>query len=148
MAARLPTLCHDYVNPAGYRSARLLSAADRVDQDGLGGVDLIDIVGGVPPHQRYDPQPGLQRLVKTAVLVRVEDQVSTEGTVGERCRLADHVSGRRRPREGQHAQPPGIRNRGRQFRHRGHRCVDDGLLDPEHLAHRCPHHNLLFGSRR
>ena len=151
MPASLPTLRHDDINSAGDCPPRLFSAADRVQNDSVGVVDLLDVAGGISPHQRHDPHTGFQGLVKATVLIGVENQIAAKRTIGERRRLTNHVSGGSGPRQRQHAERAGIRDRCRQFGHRRHRRLDDRLFNPEQLADRRSHHYhlpLRSGSQR
>jgi hypothetical protein len=98
--ASLPTLRHDDVNSAGGCPPRLFSAADCVQNDSVGVVDLLDVAGGIAPHQRHDPHPGFNGLVKATVLIGGDNQIAAKRTIGERLRLANHVSGGSGPRQG------------------------------------------------
>jgi hypothetical protein len=138
--AGLPTLRHDDIDSAGDCPPRLFGAADRVQNDSVGVVDLLDVAGGISPEQRHDPQTGFEGLVKATVLIGVENQIAAKGTIGERRRLTNHVSGGSGPRQRQHAERAGIRDRCRQFGHRRHRRLDDRLFNPEQLADRRSHH--------
>ena len=73
------------------------------------------------------------------MLIGGENQIAAKGTIGERRRLANHVSCGIGPRQRQHAEPSGIRDRCRQFGHRHHRRLDDRLLNPEQFADRRSH---------
>ena len=46
----LPTLGHDDINSAGDCPPRLFGAADRVQNDSIGVVDLLDVAGGIPQN--------------------------------------------------------------------------------------------------
>ncbi len=94
VSPRLPPLRHDDIDSAGDRPPRLFGAADRLQNDSVGVVDLLDVAGGIPPEQRHDPQAGFEGLVEATVLIGGENQIAAEGTIGERRRLANHVSGR------------------------------------------------------
>ena len=137
--ASFPTLRHDDIDAAGGRPPRLFGAAHRVQNDSVGVVDLLDITGGISPEQRHDPQTGFKGLVKATVLIGAENQISGKRAVGERRRFTNHVSRGSGPRQGQHAERPGIRDRCCQLGHRRHRGLDDRLFDPEQLADRCSH---------
>ena len=137
--ASLPALRHDDINSAVDRSPRFFCAADGVQNDSVGIVDLFDVAGGISEEQRHDTHSGFKGLVKATMLVGVENQIASEGTIGKRRRLTNHVSGRIRPRQRQHSERAGIRDRCRQFGHRRHRRLDDRVFDPEQLTHRRSH---------
>ena len=105
-----------------------------MQDDSVGVVDLLDVAGGISPKQRHDPQTGFKGLVKTTVLIGGENQIAAKRTIGECRRLANHVSGGSGPRQRQHAERAGIRDRCRQLGHRRHRRLDDRLFNPEQLA--------------
>ena len=147
----LPTLRHDDIDSAGGCPPRLFGAADRVQDEAVGLVDLLDIAGGISPEQRHDPQTRFKGLVKALVLIGVENQIAAERTIGEGGRVTHHVSGGSGPRQRQHAERAGIRDCCRQFGHRRHRRLDDRLFNPEQLADRRSHYYLLpfrSGSQR
>ena len=106
-------------------------------------MDLLDVVGGISPEQRHDPQTGFQGLVEATMLIGSENQIAAKGTIGERRRLANHVSGGSGPRQRQHAECAGIRDGCRQFGHRRHRRLDDRLFNAEQLTDRRSHHYHL-----
>jgi hypothetical protein len=141
--ASLPPLRHDHIDSAGGCLPRLFRAADGVKNDSVGVVDLLDVAGGISPHERHDPQTGCEGLLETTVLIRGENQVAAERATGERRGLTNHVSGRRGPRQRQHTKGAGIRDRRREFGDRRHRRLNNRLFNPEQLAHRRPHRNHL-----
>ena len=121
MPPSLPTLRHDDVNSAGDRLPSLFGASDRTQNESARIVDPLDIASGISEKQGHDPQTGLEGLIEATVLIGGENQVAAEGTIGQRCRLANHVSDRIEPGQRHHAEPAGIRNRCRQFGRRHHR---------------------------
>ncbi len=132
--AGLPALRDDHVRAGRDCPPCLLGAADRVHNDPPGGVHRLDVAAGIPPHERDDPQAGLEGLVKAAVTIFGENQVAAERPRGQRrCRTnaGSDVSG---PRERHHAERAGIRDRRGQLGNVGHGRLDDRLLNPEHLA--------------
>ena len=78
------------------------------------------------------------------MLIGGENQIPAKGTVGERSRLTNHVSGRCRPRQRQHAECPGIRDGCRQFGNCRHRRLDDRVFDAEQLTDWRSHQYLLL----
>jgi hypothetical protein len=110
-----------------------------VQNDSVGVVDLLDVASGISPHERHDPHTGFKGLVETTMLIGGENQIAAERTIGERRRLANHVSGGSGPGQGQHAEGAGIRDRGRELGHRRHRRLDDRLFNPEQFADRRSH---------
>jgi hypothetical protein len=132
----LPALCDDDINslvgcPPGFFCAR-----DRVENDSIGVVNPFDVTGWIAPEQRHNPQTGFEGLVESTVLIRVQDEIPSEWTVGERRCLTNHVSGGSGPRQRQCAEAPGIRDGCRQFGYRRHRRLDDGLFNVEQLTDR------------
>ena len=50
-----------------------------MEKNRVGVVDLLDVAGGISPHQRHDPQTGFERFVNATVLIGVEDQIAANG---------------------------------------------------------------------
>ena len=69
MSASLPALRHDDIDSAGDRPPRLFGAADRMQHESVGVVDLLDVAGGIAQEQRHDPQTSLKSLVEATVLI-------------------------------------------------------------------------------
>jgi hypothetical protein len=91
----------------------------------------------MPPHY----------MVKTTVTVFGENEVAAERPRGQRRRLPNHGSDVFGPRQRQHAERAGIRDRRGQPGNRNHGRQDYRLFDPEQLAHRCAHRGYpLLGS--
>ena len=65
--ASLPTLRHDDINSAGGCPPGLFSAADRLQNDSVGVVDVLDVADGISPEQRHDPRTGFKGLVNATV---------------------------------------------------------------------------------
>ena len=117
----------------------LLGAPDRVHDDSPGGVHRLDVVAGIPRHKRDDPQAGLEGLVETAVMIFGENEIAAERPRGQRRRLTNDGSGVSGPRERQHAERAGSRDRRSQPGNGGHGCLDNRSFNPEHLAYRRGH---------
>jgi hypothetical protein len=75
----LPTLRHDDVDSGGDCSPGLFGAADRVQDDSVGIVDLLDVGAGIAPKQRHDPQTSFQGFVEATVLVGGENEIPAKG---------------------------------------------------------------------
>ena len=110
--------------------------ADRVQDNPPGVVDLLDVAAGVSQEKRHDPQAGVEGLVKATVPIFSEYEVAAKRLRGERRCLPDHACDVFRPRQGQHAERAGIRDRRGQPGNRNHGRQDYRLFNPEQLADR------------
>jgi hypothetical protein len=86
-------------------------------------------------RKRDNAQAGVKSLVEATVTIFGENEVAAERPRGQRRRLPDHGSDVVRPRQRQHAERAGIRDRRGQPGHRDHGRQDYRLFDPEQLAH-------------
>src|SRR5689334_18572895 len=134
-----PALGDDDVYAGGDGSPRLLRAADGEQDDSPGIVDGLDVLTGISPDERDDPQAGLEGLVEAAMVVFAQDEVAAERPRGPRRRITGDGSDVLRPGERHHAERAGVGDRGGQAGDRRHGRLDDGVLDAEQLAHRRAH---------
>ena len=125
--------------PDADRPPGLLGGADRVQDDSPGVVHALDVAAGIPHMNETIRNPAVQGLVQATVVIFGENEVAAERPRGQRRRLTNDRSDVIGPRQRQHAERAGIRDRRGQLGNRGHGCLDDRLLDPEQLAYRRGH---------
>jgi hypothetical protein len=82
----------DHVHAGRDRPPGLLGAADRVHDDAPGGVHRLDVAAGISPHERDNPQAGLEGLVKVTAMIFGENEIAAERPRGQRRCLANDGS--------------------------------------------------------
>ncbi len=93
MSPGLPTLRNDNVYSTSDNSPRFLDAADRVHDEPSSVMHQLDIVLGVAPEERHDPQSSGKGLIDSMVLIEGKNEIAGKRPVGKGCRFPNHGSG-------------------------------------------------------
>jgi hypothetical protein len=91
--AGLPTLRHDDVHATSDCAPRFLDTADRVHDKPSAVMHQLDIVLGLAPEERHDPQSSVEGLIDSMVLIEGENEVAGERPVGKGRRFPNYGCG-------------------------------------------------------